>query len=311
MADARGRCVRTVGLTIVNACVLAGLFLGSILLPVAVATWVFVFLSHRGFREPAVFFRSTFAPMLGVLAAFTMRYTATVHFVARWQYGMNESFIEDAIRCSGSFVATVEGACSDRGFLIGAWLERPASIYVHLFGAIVTSCLQIVQFARETRGDRRHAVVGWVAFASLVLSAGGAASILYHSEAGMASSIPLGLLTIFWTGSALRGILTIRRGDVSGHRRWMLRVAALTFTAPMLRVYDALFRVLGASPTMSYVSAEWCALVGNAGCVEAYIRSEAEGQHASLTSSRVTAGSALTDLAAASNDSKRTADNNT
>lgn len=90
----------------------------------------------------------------------------------------------------------------------------------------------------------------------------------------------------------------------------MLRVAALTFTAPMLRVYDALFRVLGASPTASYVSAEWCALAGNVGCVEAYIRSEGEGQHASLTSSRVRAASASVELHVASNDSKRTAADN-
>lgn len=40
-----------------------------------------------------------------------------------------------------------------------------------------------------------------------------------------------------WTGFTLAGVAAVRRGDVPGHRRWMVRGFTMTYAAVALRLW--------------------------------------------------------------------------
>ena len=216
--------------------------------------------------------RGVIAPYLVLLSLFTLRYVLSVRVVAQWQYQLNTSDIQDAIRCANTYLVAISGRCADEGFLIGSWLRTPSWFYVHIFAAIVTTMAQLLQFLRPKKGDLAHRRLGYAAAMSLFVSAGGAIAIMFHSEGGLASVVPLSVLSILWIHFMLRGIHEARRNNQNRHRENMWRVLALTFSAPMLRLYERLFRGVGASNVVSYIAAQWAALVGNIIVVECLLR---------------------------------------
>lgn len=121
------------------------------------------------------------------------------------------------------------------------------------------------------KNTRLHRWNGYVAACSLILSVGGAISIMFHSEAGAVSFFALALLSILWTVCLLIGINHARQKRTQSHKYWMWRTYALTFSAVMLRVYHRLFTLFGANPIDAYMWAQWCALVLNIVCAEVLI----------------------------------------
>ena len=85
-----------------------------------------------------------------------------------------------------------------------------------------------------------------------------------HSQTGLIASaafLALGAAWIVTTGLAVRFIL---RGDVIGHRRWMIRSFALTAAAITLRMYLPLIFVFRWPFSIGYPAIAWLCWIPNA-----------------------------------------------
>jgi uncharacterized membrane protein len=82
-----------------------------------------------------------------------------------------------------------------------------------------------------------HRVVGRVVLVSIGI--GGVAGLVLapRSLAGPVGTAGFGLLAALWLTFAATALLAILRGDVSAHRRWMVRTFALTYGAVTLRLW--------------------------------------------------------------------------
>jgi uncharacterized membrane protein len=133
------------------------------------------------------------------------------------------------------------------GALAANYADRPAAIqaafYAHVVGgglALALSPLQFIARLRD-RAPRTHRVVGRLALGSIVV--GGLAGVVLSttSLAGPVGTAGFGLLGVLWVAFAVTAFTAIRRGDVTAHRRWMVRAFALTYAAVTLRLWLGLF----------------------------------------------------------------------
>jgi uncharacterized membrane protein len=84
------------------------------------------------------------------------------------------------------------------------------------------------------------------------------------SHGGPPTHTGFALLGVLWLYSGARAYQAIRRGDVVGHRRWMIRNFALTFAAVTLRLQLGLFTgVLGWPFNAVYLTIAWSCWVPN------------------------------------------------
>jgi uncharacterized membrane protein len=113
----------------------------------------------------------------------------------------------------------------------------PLPLVVHLVGAsmfVVVGAFQFVpRFRRNHRGWHRRA--GRVLAVAGLLVAGSALwmTLLYETKPGTGSLLYV-LRLVFGSAMAaclVLGITTIRRGDVAGHRAWMMRAYAIGLAA--------------------------------------------------------------------------------
>jgi uncharacterized membrane protein YozB (DUF420 family) len=134
---------------------------------------------------------------------------------------------------------------------------RKSLLYGHIFFNTAAFVLMHVQLLRPgTGGNRvRHRRIGRVAFASVTL--GTISAVWLAAEHGRVSEYGGNLSMVgFWSMSAfvylcaVMGVVTVRRGDTAGHRRWMIRYAGsmwgsfwlfrvmLVVTGPLLRHFE-------------------------------------------------------------------------
>ena len=80
---------------------------------------------------------------------------------------------------------------------------------------------------------------------------------------GIVSQAGFSLLALGWLFTGLMAYLAIRRRDIHGHRRWMIRNYALTFAAVTLRTYLGLFFAAGVKFEDFYPAVSWLCWVPN------------------------------------------------
>jgi hypothetical protein len=80
------------------------------------------------------------------------------------------------------------------------------------------------------------------------------------------------LLAILWVFVTIQGLRAARARDFPGHRRWMIRSFALTFSAVTLRLYIVLSQILGLDFGIAYRAIAWLAWMPNALFAEWFLR---------------------------------------
>ncbi|WP_214110984.1 DUF2306 domain-containing protein [Acrocarpospora catenulata] len=114
-----------------------------------------------------------------------------------------------------------------------------AAFYTHVIFGGLTLLLVPVQFAARIR-DRvpvLHRAVGRVALVALLVAGVSGLVLAPVNMAGPIGVAGFGSLGIIWITFAVLAFLAIRRGDVAAHRRWAIRVFALTYGAVTLRLW--------------------------------------------------------------------------
>ncbi|MEW9625269.1 DUF2306 domain-containing protein [Rhodanobacter geophilus] len=162
-------------------------------------------------------------------------------------------------------------------------LDVPA----HFFGAGLALLLTPLQLGATVRrlAPRLHRLSGWLAASGILVAALAALSMARHTQGGAASGLALATLALAWLFCMGKGIRHIVAGDVAGHRRWMCRTAALSFTAVTLRLILALGTALHLPFLPVYVFATWACWPINLAVCEVLLRRRAIRQHPSPAAS--------------------------
>lgn len=143
------------------------------------------------------------------------------------------------------------GVAFHERFLNGPEL-RTNLLYGHLICNSVVFVLMHIQLARPGGSSSWHKLLGRTSFAFLTVGTG--CAVWLASEHGPVGEYGGSLsawgfysMSFFVYGSAVMGVLAIRRGDADSHRIWMIRFAGSMWGAfwlfrVMLFVLDPLFR---------------------------------------------------------------------
>lgn len=144
------------------------------------------------------------------------------------------------------------------------YVAHTAGITLHVAGAIVALALGPFQFLsglREKR-PRLHRVLGRVYLTGVL--AGGVAGLYMATFAytGAVARAGFTALALLWLSTATMAITCIRRGDITAHRRWMIRNFALTFAGVTLRLELGVFGSF-VDFRASYMLVAWTCWIGN------------------------------------------------
>jgi hypothetical protein len=80
---------------------------------------------------------------------------------------------------------------------------------------------------------------------------------------GPVAQFGFAVLAMLWLYTGLRAFTAIRTGNVSGHRRWIIRNFSLTLAAVTLRVYLPITMASGIEFALAYQVIAWLCWVPN------------------------------------------------
>jgi uncharacterized membrane protein len=127
--------------------------------------------------------------------------------------------------------------------LAANYVDRPAVVqlafYLHIGAGGLALLLSPLQFATRLRirAPGVHRVVGRVVLGAIAIAGTAGLVLAPGSLAGPVGTLGFGLLALLWLVFAGTALRAIRRRDVAGHRRWMVRTFALTYAAVTLRLW--------------------------------------------------------------------------
>lgn len=160
-------------------------------------------------------------------------------------------------------------------------LDIPA----HFFGAglalLLLMPLQLSIRARRRAQHLHRSGVG-LAASGVLIAAVAALSMARHTQSGAATGMALAVLALAWLFCMDKGTRRIVGDDVSAHRHWICRAAALTFAAITLRLLLAAGMALHLQRPPVYVFATWASWSINLAVCEALLRWSAIEPHPSV-----------------------------
>lgn len=147
-----------------------------------------------------------------------------------------------------------------------AFEAHPTGIYAHVFASILALAIGPFQFLARIREKhiRLHRWMGRVYLGVGVL-VGGVAG-LYMSQfahGGPLGQLGFGALALAWLYTGARAFDAVRRGEITDHRRWMIRNYALAFAAVTLRIYLPASMLAGADFALAYGIIAWACWLPN------------------------------------------------
>jgi uncharacterized membrane protein len=155
------------------------------------------------------------------------------------------------------------------------FLATAVAGYAHGFGGAIAALIGPFQLITRLRTSWPK-VHGWMGRIYLLAVLAGGLSGLYfgpQTSAGPVAAAGFTALAVFWLYSGTRAYISIRRGDVQAHRRWMLRNFALTLGAATLRIELPLLIIFGGlSFQVAYTIVAWSSWAPNWLIVEAWLR---------------------------------------
>lgn len=155
--------------------------------------------------------------------------------------------------------------------------------WAHTLGGAIAVLIGPWQFLSRLRTQWRRVHV-WMGRIYLLAVLSGALGGLYFapsSVGGQPGVVGFSLLAIFWLYSGTMAYLSIRRGDVIAHRRWMIRNYALTFAAATLRIELGMLQLAGVTFDIAFPIVAWSSWVLNWLAAEGWLRRSRAGLAAS------------------------------
>ena len=154
-----------------------------------------------------------------------------------------------------------------------AWAQ--AALVLHAGAGGLALLLSPVQLSARVRArvPRLHRGVGRAALVAIAV--GGVAGLVLSSVslAGPLGTAGFGMLALAWLTCAGLGLRAILRGDVTAHRRWMIRTFALTYAGVTLRLWlIVLIPLFGGDFMQAYLFTPFLSWVPNLVVAELILR---------------------------------------
>lgn len=145
------------------------------------------------------------------------------------------------------------------------YVDRQTVLGLHVGGAIVALVLMPLQLAKSLRLrlPRVHRGVGVLYVFGVLVGGLAGLALATTAHGGVVASLGFMGLAVAWLATTAAAVQAISRGDVAGHRRWMIRSASLTFAAVTLRLYLGVASVTGLPFDPTYVAIAWLCWVPN------------------------------------------------
>ncbi|MEK5486706.1 MULTISPECIES: DUF2306 domain-containing protein [Lysinibacillus] len=149
-------------------------------------------------------------------------------------------------------------------------------LYIHIiFGvlALVIGPFTLSSTLRE-KNMKRHKRLGSIYMVSILFGGVAGLYLAFHATGGWVAQLGFALLSIGWLITMFQALANIKKRNIQGHQKWMLRNYALTFAAVTLRIYLPLFTVLFGFENFqySYAVIAWLCWVPNLFVMEWYIQ---------------------------------------
>jgi uncharacterized membrane protein len=156
--------------------------------------------------------------------------------------------------------------------------SQRVGIYAHVFGASLALLLGPWQFLPGLRQRRPalHRLIGRI-YLGIAVLVGGLAGLYmsFFAFGGIISTLGFASLAVVWLATGALALRAILRGDVTSHRRWMIRNFSLACAAITLRVGLGLCFAAGLAFEDFYVWLAWVSWIPNALFAEFIIRRRA------------------------------------
>lgn len=146
---------------------------------------------------------------------------------------------------------------------------------LHFFLAGLALVLAPVQLGSglRRRWPAAHRLTGWLYAGAVLVGSISGFSLALHAQGGAPARAAFLLLALLWPCVTALGIWRAVTGDFAGHRRWMCRSVALTYSAVTLRLILGIgFGVLQLPFISVYIAAAWLAWLINLGVYELLLR---------------------------------------
>ncbi|WP_342443585.1 DUF2306 domain-containing protein [Lysinibacillus sp. FSL K6-0075] len=149
-------------------------------------------------------------------------------------------------------------------------------LYIHIvFGvlALVIGPFTLSSKLRE-KNVKRHRILGSIYIVSILFGGLAGLYLALNATGGWVAQLGFALLSIGWLITMFQALVHIKKRNIQGHQKWMLRNYALTFAAVTLRIWLPLFTVLFGFDHFqySYAVIAWLCWVPNFIVMEWYIQ---------------------------------------
>lgn len=150
------------------------------------------------------------------------------------------------------------------------------AFYIHVFTSILTLMAGFTQFSGFILKEHKplHRVMGRIYVIAVIFINFPSGMILaFYANGHLPSRIAFIMLDSLWFWFTLKAFIEIRRGNVSAHKRFMMRSYALTFSAITLRTWKLILsNTFVIDPVTLYMIDAWMGFVPNLLLAEWLIR---------------------------------------
>ncbi len=149
-------------------------------------------------------------------------------------------------------------------------------LYIHIvFGvlALIIGPFTLSSKLRE-KNVKRHRILGSIYMVSILFGGLAGLYLALNATGGWVAQLGFALLSIGWLITMFQALVHIKKRNIQGHQKWMLRNYALTFAAVTLRIWLPLFTVFFGFEHFqySYAVIAWLCWVPNFIVMEWYIQ---------------------------------------
>ena len=140
------------------------------------------------------------------------------------------------------------------------------SFYTHIFAGMFCITAALTQFSSYILKKRKAIHIWMGKIYVLVVIVLGAPTGLYMSFFAKGSfweRILFMFMAVYWFYTTVKGLQTIKQGNVLAHKNWMIRSYSMAMTAVTFRVYHILFYYYGVDHLHNYEISLWISVIGN------------------------------------------------
>lgn len=150
-----------------------------------------------------------------------------------------------------------------------------SSFYSHITFGAISLFVGWIQFNKKIRSKYLgfHRKLGKVYVVAVLISGISGFYISFYATGGWIAISGFSTMAIFWLITTIMAFISIKKGNVTDHQKWMIRSYAICWAAVTLRLYLPFFQgVFGMDFISAYLIIAWLCWVPNLFLAEIFIR---------------------------------------